>query len=167
MTTDYVGFFLNSSSDIVELETIEMSHPSFTKIYRVVRNATKGITATIETSEIVTFDYYPLQITPANASNDLDQQITVNIGDVGQVLPTELDAVALADTFRIKPTVKYRLYRSDDLSAPMLGPFILQVENFSFKRQGCSFDAKAPSLNLSRTGEVFSLDRFPMLRGYT
>ena len=137
MTTDYVSFFLNASSDVAELETLEISHPSFTKTYYIVRNATNGLTATIETSAVIDFQFYPLEITPSKSSNDLDQSITVNIGDVGQVLPTELDAVATADTFKIKPTVKYRLFRSDDLSGPMLGPIILQVESFSFARQGC------------------------------
>ena|ERR1017187_1484420 len=162
----YNDFFLNSTIDVAELETFEISHPNFTKVYRVVRNCVGGLTAKLETGATTTFDYYPVDIVSSSSTNDLDQKMTITMGDLGQVLPIEFDSVATADGFRTKPTVLYRLYRSDDLSGPMLGPFTMEVVTFSFKRQGCTFEAQAPSLNLSQTGESYSIARFPMLAGF-
>lgn len=162
---DYVAYFLNSPAHVVGLELLEIEHPDFTQVYRKVRNASQGVTVTLETDEVATFDYYPMRIQPSTTSDDLDQAIKVDLGDLGEVLPLELDAVTSAGGMRVKPIVRFRVYRSDDLSAPMLGPMLLEVQTFSFNRKGSSFEAKAPSLNVNRTGELYLIDRFPMLRG--
>ena len=164
--TNYAEFFLKSKSSVVQLETLEISHPDFTKIYRVVRNAVQGLTAVLENGSSVAFDYYPLAIENAGVRDDLDQAITVNLGDLGEVLPKELDEVSSNEGFGIKPTVVYRTYRSDDLTRPLFGPVTLEVTSFAFNREGSTFEAKAPSLNVNKTGELYKLDRFPMLRGF-
>lgn len=164
--SDYVEFFLNSKSSVVQLELLEVSHPNFTKIYRVVRNAIQGVTVTLENGEAAFFSYYPLQIEMGSTRDDMDQMINFNLGDLGELLPKELDEVRRLDGFAVKPAVKYRTYRSDDLSLPMLGPIVLEVETFAFNREGVSFEAKAPSLNVTRTGELYKFDRFPMLRAF-
>lgn len=162
----YAEFFLNSKTSVVQLETLEISHPNFTKVYRVVRNAVEGVTLTLENAQVATFDYYPLQIENAGVRDDLDQAIKINLGDLGEVLPKELDEVSSNNGFGTKPTVVYRTYRSDDLSRPLFGPVTLEVSSFAFNREGSTFEAKAPSLNVNKTGEVYKLDRFPMLRGF-
>lgn len=162
----YTEFFLNSKSSVVQLELIEISHSKFTKTYRVVRNAMQGVTVTLETEAQATFDYYPLRIENNGSRDDLDQSFTITLGDLGEVLPTELDSVASQDGFGEKPRVVYRTYRSDDLTRPLFGPVILEVESFAFNREGSTFTAKAPSLNINKTGELYLLERFPMLRGF-
>lgn len=162
----YAEFFLNSKTSVVQLETLEISHPNFTKIYRIVRNAVEGVTLALENGQSVTFDYYPLQIENAGVRDDLDQAIKINLGDLGEVLPKELDEVSSNNGFGTKPTVVYRTYRSDDLSRPLFGPVTLEVSSFAFNREGSTFEAKAPSLNVNKTGELYKLDRFPMLRGF-
>jgi hypothetical protein len=164
--TTYAEFFLNSKSSVVQLETLEISHPNFTKTYRIVRNAVEGVFATLETGAIAKFDYYPLQIENGGVRDDLDQSLKINLGDLGEVLPNELDEISSANGFGIKPTVVYRTYRSDDLSRPLFGPVLLEVSSFAFNREGSSFEAKAPSLNVNKTGELYKIDRFPMLRGF-
>lgn len=162
----YVQFFLNSASTVIQYELIEITHPSFSKPYRIVRNALNGLTVTLEDSTVATFDYYPLSIKVTGASQDLDQSIEAQLGDLGDIIPKELDLVAAADNFKVKPTLLYRTYRSDDLSAPMNGPVRLEVPSLSFKKEGASITAGAPKLNASTTGEIYTMDRFPMLRGF-
>lgn len=164
--TDFAEFFLKSKSSVVQLETLEISHPDFTKVYRIVRNAVQGVTVTLENNSSATFDYYPLAIENAGVRDDLDQAITINLGDLGEVLPKELDEISSNDGFGTKPTVVYRTYRSDDLTRPLFGPVLLEVTSFAFNREGSTFEAKAPSLNVNKTGERYKLDRFPMLRGF-
>lgn len=163
--SDYTEFYLNSDSNIVQLETIELSHSDFTQTYRVVRNATNGITATTETGASVAFTYYPLAIDAAETRDNLDQSFKITLGDLGEILPTELDAVATADGFGEKPVLIYRTYRSDVLTAPLF-VVTLEVESFTFNEQGSVFQAKAPSLNINKTGELYTFARFPMLRGF-
>lgn len=162
----YAEFFLNSKSSVVQLELLEISHPHFTQTYRIVRNSVEGVTVALEDGRNYFFRYYPLKIEAMTAKDDLDQALTINLGDLGEVLPKELDEVSSNDGFGMKPTVVYRTYRSDDLSRPLFGPIMLEVESFAFNREGSTFEAKAPSLNINKTGELYKLDRFPMLRGF-
>lgn len=315
--SNYTTFFLNTSKSVVQLELIELAHPDLSKTYRIVRNAINGVTVTLEDATSKVFDYYPLRITPSGSSTDLEQTMEVQLGDLGSVLPQELDrldskpnpvlnagcligafvdagGVVVANPFLIglgtrvwvpgnatrlfmgmnddfygdnigswnvvingsapisvngknqpwtfagpinldrfwvttggtapasytipggvtqlvitssgaaglnavfgttdgngnasagvgntpnlpgfwivprvgftqKPVMKYRAYRSDDLTAPMLGPLIFQVNNIAFQKEGATLSASAPRLNLSATGELYDLDRFPTLRGF-
>src|SRR3990172_2879056 len=103
MTTTYAEFFLNSKSSVVQLELLEILHPNFTKVYRIVRNAVQGVSAKLETGITEDFAYYPLKVENAGARDDLDQAITVTLGDLGEVLPKELDEIASNNGFGIKP----------------------------------------------------------------
>lgn len=159
-------FYLNGSSSVVKLELCEISHPSFTKTYYVVRNAISGVTVKLETGAWQLFDYYPMQITPTGSDNDLDQSLKITLGDLGELLPTEMDACSAAGTFTIKPTLIYRTYRSDDLTTVMDGPNRFVVSNLAFNQDGGTFEAGAPNLNNSRTGEVYDMNRFTPLKGF-
>lgn len=162
--TALTEYYLGSRRDVVKLELLEISHPSFTKTYRIVRNARKGITATIDGVPHA-FEYYPLRIRQLGSGDDMDQSIGVDLGDLGDILPTEIDAVFADDAATTKPMLRYWAFRSDDLTIPLLGPVVLEITTLAFKREGASFEAHAPYLNRNRTGEVYSLTRFPMLRG--
>jgi hypothetical protein len=162
-----LAYFLNSNRDVVRLETVEISHPAFTQTYRRVRNARDGVTVTLEDGVTeADFSYYPMTLTELGDQANLDTGIRVDFGDLGEVLPRELDAVYAADEMGTKPAVIYRAYRSDDLTSPLIGPLKLQATTFSFKREGASFEASAPYINNTKTGETYNLTRFPMQRGF-
>jgi hypothetical protein len=164
--SEYSEFFLNAGSNVAELELLEISHPDFTKTYYIVRNAVNGITVTLEDDTVQEFIYYPLQIKPIGSGDDLDQVLQIQLGDLGTILPQELDAVSIAGTFGTKPVLKYRTYRSDDLSAPLYGPITLEISALTFKKEGAAFEAHAPRLNSTATGELYTTGRFPTLRGF-
>lgn len=167
----YTDFFLNSRADAVQLELLEISHPAFTQSYRFVRNARDGVTVDLPLDGDTAaepdafFMYFPCRVRPLSASDDLDAAIRLDLGDLGQVLPLELDAVAEAGAFNIKPAVRYWVYRSDQLDDPIFGPIHLQTGGISHNAEGASLDARAPSLNSNRTGQLYRLETFPMLRG--
>lgn len=164
--SNYSEFFLNSSSRVVELELIQLSHPNFSKVYYLVRNAINGVTVTHEDTTVHTYEYYPMQLTYKGDRDDLDQGVDLGFGDVGEVLALELDAVYAADGFEVKPVAKVRTYRSDDLTAPLAGPFSYQVDNIAFAKEGATLEAGAQRLNQTSTGENFNVDRFKSLRGF-
>lgn len=163
--SEYSEYFLASKSSVVMLETVELSHPNWSQVYRIVRNAVDGITATTEAGAQA-FTYYPLRIDYGGDRDDLDQVFTISLGDLGEILPAELDAVQAAGGFATPPTMIYRAWRSDDLATMIYGPVSLRVESFTFDRAGATFICRAQGLNSNRTGELYTLDRFPMLRGF-
>jgi hypothetical protein len=161
-----LAYFLGARRDVVSLELIEISHPSFSQTYRRVRNARDGVTVTLETAAEATFSYYPMNIVALGDQADLDTGVRIDFGDLGEVLPKELDLIYADDAMDVKPAVIYRAYRSDDLSAPLIGPLRLEAPSFSFTREGASFVAAAPYVNNNRTGQVYTLPRFVTLRGF-
>lgn len=169
--SSYTDFFLNSRADAVPLELLEVTHPAFTQAYRIVRNARDGVTVDLPANGALPpeadafFRYYPARVRKPHASNDLDTSMQIDLGDLGEVLPVEVDAVAAAGAFRIKPTVRFWIYRSDDLTQPVFGPINLEAGQLNHSQDGVTFEAKAPSLNSNRTGMLYRLETFPMLRG--
>lgn len=164
--SDIYEFFLSARSTVVRLECVEISHPNFSQTYRVVRNHVSGVTVTLETAATATFTYYPLRITRQGMADDLDFAIQVDWGDLGGIAPAEIARVKANDGFGTKPTVVYRTYRSDDLTTLLEGPITLEVSSVANDGEKCAFVAKAPTLNLNRTGEVYDKLRFPGLVGF-
>lgn len=163
---DYTEFFLNRAGSVIMLECLEFSHPSFSKTYYAVRNAPDGVTVTHEDGSSHLYEYVPLKIDRGNTTDDLDQKINIMLADLGRILPPEVDAVLSGPDAHIAPKLKYRAYRHDDLSQPLISLQVLDVTGLSRDTDGLtSFEAKAPELNNSRTGNIYSLDRFPLLRG--
>lgn len=162
----YTEFFLNGSSSLVQLETFEISHPGFDQTYRIVRNSTKPILVTLEDSSVVEFTYLPVKITVQTEQQDLEYSIKFELGDLGTIIPVEISNAINDDGSNLKASLIYRIYRSDDLQNIMLGPIQLEIKQIAFNKQGCVFEARAPSLNVVKTGELYSITRFPMLRGF-
>lgn len=163
----YSEFFLNSRRDVVQLELVEVTHPNFTQPYRIVRNAPRGVTVNLSADEPqIAFTYFPARVSQQGARDDLDSSIQIDLGDLGEVIPGEVDAVREAGGSMTKPALRYWAFRSDELAAPIYGPIALEIPSISFSEEGASFEARAPTLNSAKTGERWTLDRIPMLRGF-
>jgi hypothetical protein len=131
--------------------------------FRIVRGTSAG--DPVDYGE-APFTYYPLRIVGNGTRENLDFGIRIDLGDLGEVLPLELDNIATDLTYGTLPVIRYWTYRSDDLTTPLYGPLVLEAKNVNFTREGATLDAKAPSLNVNRTGERYKTSRFPMLRGF-
>lgn len=169
----YTEFFLKSKRGVVNYQTVQIDHPDLSKSYKFVRNKKDFLTVlTEENSAQHTFVYLPMQIRQKTVTNDLDFGFEFQLGTVGDDLKkdlTLLNKVTELDPdsgYGIKPKVVYREYRSDDLTQPMFGPIHLELETISYTREGVAFEAVPPQLNMNRTGELYTLERFPMLAGF-
>lgn len=160
-------FFLGSSLSLYQYDLLEISHPNFTQTYYIVRNAMRGLVVTHEGGVgPFTYVYYPMRLTPAGNGNDLGQSINIVLGDLGDIIQKEVEAVTVANGMNTRPVCKFRTYRSDILSFPLSGPLVLEISAITTADEGNSFEAHAPKLNNSRTGQIYDLDTFPMLRGF-
>lgn len=165
MTDPYVDFFLNAAPDVIQLELFEVTHPDFSQTYRYVRNQRGGVTVTLPVDGETFFDYRPVRITRSRETANLMQALTIDLGDPGEIFAAEIDALLAAGSMGTKPKLRYWVYRSDDLDNALLGPLSYEVINASTKEGYVTAEAQAPELNASRTGELFTFARFPMLRG--
>lgn len=159
-------FFFNSTRSTSRIEALELSHPAFSRTYYLVRNPNPWMREQVlrhEDGTPITYQFCPLRLRPLASRADLDFGVSVDLGDLGEIVPAEIDRIVASADSRVRPIVKYRAWRSDRLDVPMNGPITLQVAQVTRARAGSTFDAVAPLLNLNKTGEIYSIDRFPML----
>ena len=143
------------------IETIEISHSLFSKVYYLTREPA-GITATLENASIVEFIGTNIDIKLNSTKSDLDQNFSFSMPDLSNTLDDELDRIPLSDSEQI--TVKYRIYISSDLSGPAQGPINLEALSVSQEKGVFTIAAGAPQLNWNKTGIIYDYDTFPMLR---
>ncbi|USA54572.1 hypothetical protein NDN13_05090 [Acinetobacter sp. C32I] len=157
---DYTSFYLNASSGIVPLECIEISHPSFSKVFRYVKNDSDGIVA-----EGQNYVYQPMSIKRNNVSNDLEQTLSLTIADMDDELALAVSAIRESAYPTVKPECKFKLFRDDDLTSPMTQLQTLEIPTISKDSSGLvTFDAQAPQLNSVKTGQTYSIEDYPLLR---
>lgn len=160
-------YFFNSSPAVIRLQMVVIDHPNFLGgPYAVTPSVMGGITVTHEDASVVNYEYVPMEIKTMGSSGNLDQDLEIVFGDLGEILPAQIGFVRNANKMRIKPSLVYREYASNLLTEPMFGPFTLQINNILFNKTGATFTAKPVAFNRSRTGEVYDLTRFPMLGGF-
>lgn len=161
--TTAADFFFSSAPTVVRLDTIEISHDDFSQTYRLVANSgPDGITADGDA-----YSFCPMRVAPMSATDDLAQSLSIMLGDVGEIIATEINAIWSANGLNTRPSLTYRAFRSDDLDAAITGSTrVLEIASVTTTRDGARFEARAPELNQSRTGVLYTVDQFPMLRGF-
>jgi hypothetical protein len=153
----FIEFFLNADSCLIQFECVEIAHPSLSQTYRFVRNSGRnGINVDHnDGSGVFNYSYLPMKITPKSRENNLDFGLTVTVGDVGETLAEEIRRIESDGTYSTPPTLTYRTYRSDNLTAPMYGAFVFNVYNINLDKKGASLDCATRKLNTLKTGEFY------------
>lgn len=114
--TELADFFFTAPPAAVRFQLLEISHPSFSTTYRIVRNSPGGVYVNHEDEAFPTFyQYLPLKLEEIGSENNLDQSLNITVGDLGELIPTEIELANAANTMGTKPTLVYREYRSDDV----------------------------------------------------
>ena len=136
-------FLLNGDSDVVKLETLEISHPSFelrgwvdfgvsarrpTSMFIVtagtdiILTQTKPVMiAVLEDGSTTLFHYCPATLKFSNQDETLNREIEVGILDLGDVIRRQFKLIEQKNKIGIRPKLIYRAYRSDDLDSQWLG----------------------------------------------
>lgn len=157
---------LDQSSGAVGLvESIEVTHPNWSEALRYVVNSSEPLILTHEDGQV--FEYKPTVLTVERGSDqeNLDQSIKVSVGDLGQQIPDLIDRVYLDDV-PILPVLNYRAYLTGIYSEPSFVDKGLLIENVSRSYKGSTFEANAPNLNDSGTGELYVASTDPSLKGF-
>lgn len=157
-----LNFFLNVEGGFVFLDLIEISHPDLTEPLRFVRNDLFGVKVKHEDGLEYQYEYQGFNIKRNNTNRTLDQEISITFADFDDTLTK-----ALKKTNRkISPTFRYRRYLDNDLDHPKLVVQTLEITDMSKDATGfVTFDAKAEQLNNVKTGEVYTIENCPLLRG--
>lgn len=146
----------------MDFETVEITHSLLSKRYLIVVG-TSPLTATLETGETVTFEPSPMNAQNAANNNDLDQQASFTLPDVGNELDDEMSRIPLDN--QEWPKFTYRRYISTDLSYPCDGPVTYDLQALSQSKGVFTADVGVPRLNERATGLLATPEDIPLLRG--
>lgn len=146
----------------LDFETVEITHSLLSKRYLIVRG-NEPLTATLETGETVTFEPSPMEATDAANSNDLDQQASFTLPDVGNLLDDEMQNIPLDN--QEWPVFTFRRYVSTDLSYPCVGPITYDLQSLSQSKGIFTADVGVPRLNERPTGILATPTEIPLLKG--
>ena len=158
-------YWLVGRHDDVRLECVEITHPSFSKSYLFVRNHIDGVRVRHENGTYYNYEYLPLTVKPSSSTDSLEQSFTIGIGDVGDVMPYEIDRLRNGKHATTRPTVNYR-YLTSDLTAPVMFVLGLEITDNAPQKQGAVFTCKAKEVNKTSTGVKYTLADYPTLRGF-
>ena len=146
----------------LDFETVEITHSLLSKRYLIVRG-NEQLTATLETGETVTFEPSPMEATDAANSDDLDQQASFTLPDVGNLLDDEMQNIPLDN--QEWPVFTFRRYVSTDLSYPCVGPITYDLQSLSQSKGVFTADVGVPRLNERPTGILATPTDIPLLKG--
>lgn len=167
---DIKDFHLDSASSVVLLETIEIKHPLWPLPIRIVTNHADGVTVTLENDEVATFDFAPLLIQKGATSDDLDQNLSITLGDLGEIVPPLIQVIRDAAN-DVAPEVIYRSFAFDVASMTLVKNKPLDVikglaiNQMNRDHQATTFEAKTSDKNKTKTGRIFNLVDYPDLKG--
>lgn len=146
----------------LDFETVEITHPLLSKRYLFVVG-TSDLAATLETGEVVTFEATPMSVSEGGNNNDMDQQASFTLPDVGNILDDEMANIPLSNDEA--PVFTFRSFVSTDLSYPARGPVTYDLQSLSQEKGVFTADVGVPRLNERQTGILMTPQVIPLLRG--
>ena len=160
----YEAYLLNSPDGERHIEVVTISHSKLSQTYHITPTP-EPVAVTFETGGDVVPMPVNLNVEKSQSRGDLDEQFNFNISDIDGTLNDEADRIPLDDEEPL--VVTYRGFMVSDTSAPCEGPFFLEGVSMTKSTDGSvTIAAQSPSLVVNRTGELYTYERFPMLRGF-
>ncbi|MFZ3193754.1 MAG: hypothetical protein WA154_11195 [Moraxellaceae bacterium] len=146
------------------IQQVSISHSAMTQAYHLWTEPFAGTVSDELGAPLTVSGANNIAIKTPGSPDHLDQsfEITLSTVDSSNTFRDEMALIPLDTTEQI--LVVYREYLSDDLTEPM-ATVQLQVETIAYNRGAAVITAVSPRLNLTRTGELYTLKRFPTLRG--
>lgn len=156
-------FFASAPQVVHKVDTLEISHSQMSRTYYLWREPYAGEVTTedgVRAVECVNFE-----VKPAGSQQNLDQvyEVRLDTADIDDVFRNEMDRVPIETTEFVR--LVFREYLSDDLTEPM-SRAVLQAETMSYKTGAAAIRAVTPRLNITRTGELYTVRDIPMLRSF-
>lgn len=159
----YEDYLYNNTQDIA-YDVVSFAHSDLTQDYYLVGEK-GGLDVTLDTGEEVSCMGVNFEVSRESSSDDLDVSFSIVVDDLDDTLKSEANNIPLTSEEDV--VVTYYTYMKSDTSSPAYGPIKLYADGMTAKTNGqVTVTASAPSLVVNRCGELYTYDRFPMLKAY-
>lgn len=147
------------------IECIEISHSKWPSVLRYVINSSEAMMLTHEDGQSFEYIYAPIKVSRSTDEDTLEQELSFSFGDLGETVPALIDLIIHDEEIEL-PLVSYRAYLIGQYDSPIFVARDLELEKVTRDWQGTQGDSKAPGLNDSGNGEVYSASTDPSLIGF-
>lgn len=154
----------SAPQDRHRIMVLQFSHSMMTKVYVLWGEPYEGVITTEDGEADVEHANFKVDLAGSQQNLDQNFEILLDTTDIADEFREQLDRVPLDTEERIRCV--YREYLSDDLTAMVVGPAVLQVESVSWEVGAASITAVSPRLSMTRTGVLYSPRDIPMLRAF-
>lgn len=167
--TAYARFLSSAPQAQREYRTLEIYHPNFDELLRFVQdNVDRDLpiesTAPRDPNTTQTFIAIAMGIKEPAENDEATPQLRIKLGAVADEVNDQINQIS-GDGYLTPIQVIYRKYYSGDLSGPVL-VYELSAGNLEFKSYTeVNFTAEDADFARKRSGELYTLERFPTLRG--
>jgi len=170
MTPDEIRkIFASAPVDETELEVVSFNASWFSQVYYLQRQFTEDIQVVLEDASTVTAMYAPMNLEQASSNQDLSHERNIVIQMVNDIIASEndnYDPVTHGSEMPVFTSRVYIAYRDGTISSLMYGPITLPVRKISNNSEGISISVSTKPANESATGEIATVTRVPMLKGF-
>lgn len=152
-------------------EVITLTAPWYTKDYHLQNIFTEGIDVVLETSETVTADFAPMALGQSGSNADLNDERTIVIQLVNDIIASEQE--------RFDPEIHnpddqkiqfrgYIYYRTGEVSSLQTSVLTVTIRDITRDSEtgASSIRVSSKPANETATGELCTVTRVPMLRGF-
>lgn len=170
MTDDELkAIYASAPVTATPFEVISAEAPWFSKTYYLQNVLTEELSVTLETGQVVSVDYAPMALEQASSNADLNYERRILIQMVNDVIADEMskydpDLHEWTD-FKMKSR-GYIYYRTGDVSGIKTPVVVLPVRGITMTYNGVSAKVSSKPVNESATGEVATVNRVPMMKGF-
>ena len=167
--TAYARFLASAPQAQREFRTLEVFHPDFSDLLRFVQdNVDRDLVieddAPRDPGTTQTFTAISMKIKEPVENDEATPILRVQLGAVGDEVKDQISQIS-GDGYLTPIQIIYRKYYSGDLSGPVL-VYKLSAGSLEFKSYTeVSFTAEDADFARKRSGELYTLERFPTLRG--
>ena len=160
----YDLYLLNNPDNERIIEVISISHPDMTQTYHITPTP-EPVTVVFEDNQIISPEPKNMTVEKSRSKDDLDEQFIFNFSDPEGLIASEASLIPLDTDDDV--LIQFRTFMASDPSGPAEGPFNLAGVSMTASTDSTvTIRAQSPSLIVNRTGELYTYERFPMLRGF-
>lgn len=172
MTSDELKeIYANAPDSSIDFELIAIKAPWFSQDYYLQNIDTEDFNVVLETSQTVTAKYVPMSIGRTSSNADLNDERTIVIQDVNDVIASEQanfdPEIHDPEDAKIEHRgyIRYRNGTVSSIQTSVTSVTLRDVTRDS-KNASSSLRASTKPANEFATGERATIQRVPMLRGF-
>lgn len=159
--------YANAPTGKTYFEVIAIKASWFSQTYYLQNQVYDSIEITLEDDSTVIADYVPMSINQASSNSDLNYERNITVQEVNDVIAKEVTNFnPLTDDMPVLESRGYVLYRDGTISQLKTPVISVDVQELTRDEQGTQINATATKTDDLSTGEMCTLSRVPMLKGY-